>query len=88
MNKYALKKKIHAYDFAILEFNLYLETNPHDTNALHKMHQIQTERKELVREYERKYGPYIVKATQVKGNRWCWVDNPWPWEYNKEEDNI
>ncbi len=87
MNKYALKKKIHAYDFAILELGLYLDTHPWDTRALNKRQALQAERRELVGEYERRFGPYIVKCTQVKGNRWSWVDNPWPWEYKEEECN-
>ena len=85
MNKYAMQKKIHAYDFAILEFELYLDTHPWDTRALSKRQSLQKERRELVAQYERRFGPYIVKSTKVQGNRWSWVDNPWPWEFNEEE---
>lgn len=87
MNKCALKKKIHAYDFAILELGLYLDTHPWDTRALNKRQTLQQERRELIGEYERRFGPYIVRCTQVKGNRWSWVDNPWPWEFKEEECN-
>ena len=87
MNKNALRKKICAYDFAIFEFGLYLDTHPWDTKALAKRQSLQAERRQLVAEYERNFGPYIVKSTQVKGNRWTWVDNPWPWEYQEEEKN-
>ena len=86
MNKWAMQKKIHAYDFAILEFGLYLDTHPWDTRALNKRQALQKERRELVAQYERQFGPYIVKCTQVQGNRWSWVDNPWPWEYKEEEN--
>lgn len=85
MNKTALKRKIHAYDFAILELGLYLNTHSWDSRALAKRQMLQKERKELVAEYERKFGPYTVKCTKVKGNRWSWIDNPWPWEFNEEE---
>ncbi len=87
MNRCALRKKIHAYDFAILEFGMYLDTHPWDTRALQKRQSLQKEREALVGEYERRFGPYIVTSTQVRGNRWSWVDNPWPWEYNEEECN-
>ncbi len=85
MNKMSLKKRIHAYDFAILELGLFLDTHPNNTEALRKRQELQRKRKELVAEYESRFGPYIVKSTQVKGNRWTWVDNPWPWEYKDEE---
>lgn len=86
MNKMAMRKKIHAYDFAILEFELYLDTHPWDSRALNKRHELIRERRELVEQYERRFGPYIVKSTQVKGDRWSWVDNPWPWEYQDVEE--
>lgn len=88
MNKNAMLRKIHAYDFAILEFGMYLDTHPWDSRALSKRQALQAERKELIREYERRFGPYIVRSTQVKGNRWSWIDDPWPWEYNKEGDAV
>ena len=86
--KAMLRKKIDAYDFAILEFGMYLDTHPYDTRALQRRQNLQKERKSLVEAYENKYGPYVVKDTKVRGNAWTWVDNPWPWEYNfldKEE---
>ncbi len=77
-----LRRKIDAYDFAILEFGMYLDTHPCDMKALQRRQNLQKERKALVEAYETKYGPYIVKDTQVRGNTWSWVNDPWPWEYN------
>ncbi len=86
MNKQSLLRQIHALDFAILEFGLYLDTHPWDSRALAKRQELQKQRRELVAAFERRFGPYIVKCTQVQGNKWNWVDNPWPWEFNGEEN--
>lgn len=84
--KAAYKKKIHAYDFAILELGLYLDTHTWDKAALQKRQKLQAERKAAVAAYEEKFGPYIVNWNKVKGDNWCWVNDPWPWEYKCQED--
>ncbi len=84
--KAAMKKKIHAYDFAILELGLYLDTHTWDRRALRKRQMLQAERKAAVAAYEEKFGPYIVNWNQVKGDHWAWVNDPWPWEYCQRED--
>ena len=40
---------------------------------------------DLVKEYERGYGPLTPKITNSP-NKWNWCDGPWPWEreYNEE----
>ena len=43
-----LVRSIHAYDFAILEIGLYLDTHPGDTCALKKRQEMQAEREKLV----------------------------------------
>ena len=84
-NAAALKRQIHALDFAIVEMNLFLDTHPHDQNALALMHRYRRERCEAVAKYEAQFGPYEVTADRV-GNteHWSWIDNPWPWEYGVE----
>ena len=43
-------------------------------------------RRELIAEYELRCGPYVVTRRDVpNGNRWTWVDSPWPWEYEMED---
>ena len=85
MNKQALLREIHALDFAILEFGLYLDTHPWDTRALAKRQELQGLRREKVAAYEKRFGPYIVKSTKVQGTKWSWIDNPWPCEYDGDE---
>ena len=86
MSNSALTKRIHAYDFALLELGLYLDTHTWDRRALHRRQELLAERKSAVAAYEEAYGPYIVNWNQVKGNRWSWVNDPWPWEYCFKED--
>jgi len=83
-----LARCIHAYDFAILEMGLYLDTHPCDTAALTKRQELQAKRAELVAEYERQYGPYIVTNTDVCGDDWKWICGPWPWEYERGNGNV
>lgn len=77
--------RIHSYDFTILELGLYLDTHPDDMRALKARQQAQEKRALLVQEYEAQYGPYVLTNEDVKGNRWSWVDNPWPWDYRRED---
>lgn len=85
-SKAAYLRKIHAYDFAILDLGLYLDTHTWDKQALRKRQELQAERKAAVMAYERKFGPYIPNWNKVKGDNWCWVNSPWPWEYQCPEE--
>lgn len=79
------KRMIHAYDFAILEVEMYLDTHPRDTKALQLREDYKRKRKQLVDAYTQKFGPYIVTTDDVRGNCWTWVNDPWPWEYVRGE---
>lgn len=83
-NKCMLRRRITAYDFAMYELVEYLDTHPNDIRALRLREDYQAKRADCVREYEAQFGPYIVTANDVTGDRWSWIDNPWPWEYGKE----
>lgn len=83
-NRTSLVRRIHALDFALVELNLFLDTHPCNTEALHRFHALQAERTALVETYEAQFGPYDVTVDRVKGDRFTWVMGPWPWEYGKE----
>lgn len=83
-NSKTLKERIHAYDFAIVELNLFLDTHPCDKEALCLLKMYRDKREQLVALYEQQYGPYVAKVTDVQGDTFSWVDNPWPWDYCKE----
>ncbi len=75
-----LKHRIGAYQFAIWELTLYLDTHPHSVCALEKYHEFVAMRRRLIEEYEAQYGPWVMDSNSVRGDCWTWVDGPWPWE--------
>lgn len=83
-NRAALAHRIKAYDFAILEMNLFLDTHPCDKQALALFYMYRDKRDELISTYETHYGPYINTVDDVKGDNFTWISNPWPWEFCKE----
>ncbi len=83
-NRKALMQRIRAYDFAIVEMNLFLDTHPTDEQALSLFHMYQEKRKELILTYEAQFGPYINTVDDVKGDTFTWICDPWPWDYCKE----
>lgn len=84
-NKMQLQQGIRAYDFAIWEMTVFLDTHPDDAEAIKLRDFYKEKRGEWIAEYEKQYGPYITTSDRVSGgNRWVWIDSPWPWEYGKE----
>lgn len=79
-DKCKMLRRIYAFDFAIVELNLYLDSHPDDIKALKTLEQYRAKRADLVREYEACFGPYIVTSDDVRGDRWSWIDSPWPWD--------
>ena len=77
-----LLKKIGAYQFAIADMNLFLDTHPNDKASLMKREEYLRELKPLTDQYEKEYGPLTKKAND--NNTWAWVKDPWPW--NTEEE--
>lgn len=78
------KTELQTLAFLIQELVLYLDTHPNDQEAL-----------ELYREYQKMYHKGkmeyneqkpLVHGMPTKGDRYRWLDDPWPWEYaaNKE----
>ena len=84
--KTAMRKKICAIDFALHELTLYLDTHTWDKRALTKRNALLMERRQAVADYEARFGKYIVIPNDVDGDRWAWVDDPWPWEYCAMEE--
>ncbi|MBR4867651.1 MAG: spore coat protein CotJB [Clostridia bacterium] len=75
----SLLRRISVARFAAWELHIYLDTHPHDKQALKKFEEYQTKANQLTAEYERKYGP--LTANDVYGDSsWQWIHSPWPWE--------
>ncbi len=75
-------KKIMAEEFTAIEFNLYLDTHPHDKRALHDYNKTVKRLKHLKEKYEDEYGPLTNFGYSTSGYPWQWIEEPWPWEIN------
>ena len=72
--------ELSAIDFVCAELGLYLDTHSNDTEAFEMYQTFLALKKEAHKRYTEKYG--VVKKSDMLGrNSYCWLDNPWPWEY-------
>ena len=81
--KEALLQQWQQYNFAIIDLNLYLDTNPNDKNALSIYREFLNILNQLQDKYESKYGPIELSSNCVSNNTWEWNNSPWPWEVIK-----
>ena len=79
------KTELQVLAFAIKELALYLDTHRDDREALELYQQYQQMYHDCMESYTEKCGP-LNHHTPTKGNRYSWLQDPWPWEYpaNKE----
>lgn len=83
MSKAEFKRKIFAYDFAIHELVLYLDTHPTCKKGMTLLEEYRKKRKQTVMTYEERYGKLIVDTCDVLATEcWKWLESPWPWENN------
>ncbi len=76
--KEKLLYQVMALSFAINDLNLYLDLHPDNKEVLDLFKKFVREEKELSSEYVKKYGP--LEVTEIMGNKFNWIDSPWPWE--------
>lgn len=82
--QHKLMGKLQACAFALKEANLYLDTHPTCQEGLAYFRRHRDEYKELLDEYQDKYGPLTPEAS--KGTKkWEWVTEPFPWELSANE---
>ena len=80
-----MRRRIMAMDFAIYEIDLFLDTHPKDKQALTARLEYRKKRDEMVADYVKRFGPYVVTTNDVMStDRWTWIENPWPWDYVPE----
>lgn len=70
--------KIMALSFAINDLNLYLDLHPEDKEAFKLFKKYIEEKDNLCLYYEKNYGP--LEITGTTGNKYNWLNSPWPWE--------
>lgn len=76
--------ELQAMAFAVNELALYLDTHRDDTEALEMYRNYQRMLAEGKKKYEREYGP--LSHMSEGGNRYCWLNDPWPWEYTAHRE--
>ena len=77
-DKERLLYQVMAYSFAINDLNLYLDLHPDNKEILELFKKYVKEEKELCNEYVKKYGP--LEVSEVMGQKFDWINSPWPWE--------
>jgi spore coat protein JB len=65
------------------DLNLYLDLNPNDSKMIELYNYYLKQYKDFMNVYQNKYGPIVLECDALKGNRWDWINSPWPWEVNK-----
>ena len=78
-----LMQKIHALSFAMTEAQLFLDTHPDCRDALTYFKDMRAQLDTAMTEYQNKYGPLFADMTV--GDKWSWIDGPWPWQHGKED---
>ena len=76
--------ELQALEFVMLELGLYLDTHDDDKEAKEMFQQISTMMREAKENYEKRFGP-LTQASAVTGNSFCWLKEPWPWNYQQNE---
>lgn len=72
--------QVMMLEFNLHELNLYLDTHPHDQQALNRFHEIHRLVHEARTAFEKQYGPLTVLQLHQEKVPWAWLQGPWPWE--------
>ena len=77
--------ELQALAFALQELALYLDTHPHDSEALELYRKYQKQYHDLMMKHAEQCRP-LTHANPVSHKNYTWLCDPWPWEYaaNKE----
>ncbi len=81
-NHKALLKQIMELEFTLVELNLFLDTHPKCTQALEDFNRTNEKLRELIKVYEKNYGPLTAFSDASASDYWKWIEEPWPWEIN------
>lgn len=84
VDKKKLMKRLQVCAFTLNETALFLDTHPNDQTALEFFSKHQKMYLETEREFVENYGP-LTHMSYNGEPRWNWIDEPWPWENDKEE---
>lgn len=71
---------IDALGFAMIDLNLYLDVFPNDSEKIKLYNQYKNEKEDLLKKYERMYGPITTTSDSLNTTPWAWDNMPWPWD--------
>lgn len=77
---YQLLEELQAIDFTLVELNLYLNTHPHDLEAIKQFNETAQRSMQLKIAFEQKFGPLMNFGRSFSNYPWNWDDAPWPWQ--------
>lgn len=75
--------ELQVVGFALQDLALYLDTHRDDREALEVYRAYQQIYHEGMTEYG-KHHPPLTHTMPSEGNGYTWLDDPWPWEYQKD----
>ena len=84
-SKEVLLHRLQVCGFILVELNEYLDSHPEDQDAQRCFEKHRAMYEEAAEAYTKRYGPVtILDHAATQGNKWRWVEGPWPWETEKE----
>lgn len=77
---YQYLEELQAIDFVLVELNLYLNTHPHDFEAIKQFNETAQRSMQLKVEFEKRFGPLMHFGRSYSSYPWSIDDSPWPWQ--------
>lgn len=70
---------IRRRQFALIDAGMYLNSHPDDQNALQYYRTMRRQKEQADAAYQKHFGA-LTLSQAGQGERWDWIDDPWPWE--------
>ncbi len=71
---------INMVSFAVDDVKLFLDTHPHNTEALEYFEEFKKQRTQALKEYAKYFGPLTIDTVNSCSDYWDWIQQPWPWQ--------
>lgn len=78
-------QELQTLSFAIVELGEYLDTHPDDTDAFALFQSYAKLYAEGRAAYEQQFGS-LTQRDSANGSRYCWLNDPWPWDFVAGEE--